>query len=342
MNALLEVENLMVDFRTYGGIVQAVRGVSFQVRQGETVGIVGESGCGKSVTAKSIMKLLSEPPAHYKNGRIRFNGKDLLSASERELENVRGNDISMIFQDPMTSLNPTAKVGYQIMETLMKHHRMPKSIAYEKALQALKEVGIPQPEKRMKQYPHEFSGGMRQRVMIAMALVCRPQLIIADEPTTALDVTIQAQILELMKEIQEQHNTSIILITHDLGVVAEMCDVVVVMYAGKIVETGKIQDIFKKPRHPYTQGLLKSIPRFDMDRNKALSPIIGSPPDLFAPPKGCSFYSRCECAMKVCRDYEPELEEVSDGQLSACWLNHPFAQKIKATPNTTRKVDSCF
>lgn len=333
MKTLLEVKDLMIDFKTYGGIVQAVRGVSFTVQQGQTVGIVGESGCGKSVTAKAIMKLLTVPPAHYKNGAILFKEKNLLSATEQELEKIRGNEISMIFQDPMTSLNPTMKVGHQIMEILMKHHRMPKIIAYDKALQALREVGIPQPEKRMKQYPYEFSGGMRQRVMIAMALVCRPQLIIADEPTTALDVTIQAQILELMKDIQEQYQTSVILITHDLGVVAEMCDVVVVMYAGKIVETGKVQDIFKKPQHPYTKGLLKSIPRFDMDRDKALSPIIGSPPDLFAPPEGCSFYSRCEYAMKVCKQHDPELEEVGNDQSSACWLNHPMAKKMKATLN---------
>ena len=331
MEKLLEVKDLMIDFRTYGGTVQAVRGVSFSVEQGETVGIVGESGCGKSVTAKSIMKLLTSPPASYKNGEILFKGKNILQASERELEKLRGNEVSMIFQDPMTSLNPTMLVGQQIIETLLKHHKMPVKMAYEKALNVLREVGIPQPEKRMQQYPHEFSGGMRQRVMIAMALVCRPQLIIADEPTTALDVTIQAQILELMKEIQRQYETAIILITHDLGVVAEMCDVVVVMYAGKIVEKGRVQDIFSNPQHPYTKGLLKSIPRFDMDRNQRLSPIIGSPPDLFAPPEGCSFYSRCEHAMKVCKQHDPALEEVRNNQLSACWLHHPLAKKVKIT-----------
>ena len=331
MEKLLEVKDLMIDFRTYGGTVQAVRGVSFSVEQGETVGIVGESGCGKSVTAKSIMKLLTSPPASYKNGEILFKGKNILQASERELEQLRGNEVSMIFQDPMTSLNPTMLVGQQIIETLLKHHKMPVKMAYEKALNVLREVGIPQPEKRMQQYPHEFSGGMRQRVMIAMALVCRPQLIIADEPTTALDVTIQAQILELMKEIQRQYETAIILITHDLGVVAEMCDVVVVMYAGKIVEKGRVQDIFSNPQHPYTKGLLKSIPRFDMDRNQRLSPIIGSPPDLFAPPEGCSFYSRCEHAMKVCKQHDPALEEVRNNQLSACWLHHPLAKKVKIT-----------
>ncbi|MEH6941386.1 ABC transporter ATP-binding protein [Bacillus sp. JJ722] len=332
MDTLLEVKDLRIDFRTYGGEVQAVRGVNFEVRAGETLGIVGESGCGKSVTAKSIMKLLASPPATYKSGSIRFHGKELVSATEQEMERIRGNDISMIFQDPMTSLNPTSRVGYQIMETLLKHQRLSRREAHQKALEMLKLVGIPQPEKRMNQYPHEFSGGMRQRAMIAMALVCNPKLIIADEPTTALDVTIQAQILELMKDIQSKSNTAIILITHDLGVVAEMCDRVVVMYAGKVVETGSVVDIFQKPQHPYTQGLLKSVPRFDMDRNVALSPIVGSPPDLFSPPKGCSFYARCDCAMKICKDYDPELEVVGSGQTSACWLNHPMA---KARNNKT-------
>ncbi|MGM9923223.1 MAG: ABC transporter ATP-binding protein [Bacillus sp. (in: firmicutes)] len=327
MDTLLEVNDLQIDFRTYGGEVHAVRGVNFEVRAGETLGIVGESGCGKSVTAKSIMKLLAEPPASYKNGSIRFLGKDLVKASEQEMERIRGNDISMIFQDPMTSLNPTSRIGYQIMETLLKHQRLSRSEAHAKALEMLKLVGIPQPEKRMNQYPHEFSGGMRQRAMIAMALVCNPKLIIADEPTTALDVTIQAQILELMKDIQSKSNTAIILITHDLGVVAEMCDRVVVMYAGKVVETGNVADIFQKPQHPYTQGLLKSVPRFDMDRNVALSPIIGSPPDLFSPPKGCSFYARCDYAMRICKDHNPELESIGNGQTSACWLNHPMAKE---------------
>lgn len=333
MDTLLEVKDLRIDFRTYGGEVQAVRGVNFEVRAGETLGIVGESGCGKSVTAKSIMKLLATPPATYRSGSIRFHGKDLIPATEQEMERIRGNDISMIFQDPMTSLNPTSRVGYQIMETLLKHQRLSRSEAHQKALEMLKLVGIPQPLKRMNQYPHEFSGGMRQRAMIAMALVCNPKLIIADEPTTALDVTIQAQILELMKDIQSKSNTAIILITHDLGVVAEMCDRVVVMYAGKVVETGSVVDIFQKPQHPYTQGLLKSVPRFDMDRNVALSPIVGSPPDLFSPPKGCSFYARCDCAMKICKDYDPELEIVGSGQTSACWLNHPMAKaRINKAP----------
>lgn len=326
MNSLLEVKDLVIDFQTYGGLVHAVRGVSFSVKQGQTVGIVGESGCGKSVTAKSIMKLLAEPPAIYRSGQIVFQGKDLFSASEREMEKIRGRDISMIFQDPMTSLNPSAKVGNQIMEAILKHQRMSRKDAYERAQQMLVKVGIPQAERRMKQYPHEFSGGMRQRAMIAMALACKPKLLIADEPTTALDVTIQAQILELMKEIQNESSTSIILITHDLGVVAEMCDYVVVMYAGKIVETGTAQEIFRNPSHPYTQGLLKSVPRLDMDRTVPLVPIIGSPPDLFAPPQGCSFYSRCSQAMRICKNHDPELEKVGENRTSACWLNHPMAK----------------
>ena len=329
MNILLEARDLSIDFRTYGGLVQAVRGVSFSVKQGQTVGIVGESGCGKSVTAKSIMKLLPQPPAIYRSGSIVFQGNNLFSATEREMERIRGRDISMIFQDPMTSLNPSAKVGNQIMEVILKHQKMSRKDAYERAMQMLVKVGIPQAEKRMKQYPFEFSGGMRQRAMIAMALACKPKLIIADEPTTALDVTIQAQILELMKEIQEESNTSIVLITHDLGVVAEMCDYVVVMYAGKIVETGTVQEIFQKPVHPYTQGLLNSVPRLNMDRTVPLVPIIGSPPDLFSPPKGCSFYSRCSQAMRICKDYDPELEKVGDNRTSACWLNHPMAKARK-------------
>lgn len=327
MSNLLDVKDLAVDFQTYGGLVYAVRGVNFEVKKGETIGIVGESGCGKSVTAKSIMKLLPTPPTIYKSGDITFDGKNIMSLTERDMEGIRGKDISMIFQDPMTSLNPTIKIGNQIMESYLKHYKSSRKEAYAKALQTLKQVGIPQPEKRMEQYPHEFSGGMRQRVMIAIALVCQPKLIIADEPTTALDVTIQAQILELMKDIQKKNNMSIILITHDLGVVAEICDRVVVMYAGKVVETGSVREIFSQPNHPYTKGLLKSVPRFDMDRNAELKPIIGSPPDLFAPPKGCSFYSRCQYAMKICKDNDPDIEKVGEGQTSTCWLNHPMAKK---------------
>ncbi|WP_110927909.1 ABC transporter ATP-binding protein [Bacillus massiliglaciei] len=329
MEKLLEVKNLHISFHTYAGTVKAVRGVDFEVNSGEAVAIVGESGCGKSVTAKSIMRLLETPPAEYVKGIINFSGKNLLRADEKEMERIRGNEISMIFQDPMTSLNPTAKVGVQIMEGILKHNKIARREAFDKALEILTLVGIPQPERRMQQYPHEFSGGMRQRAMIAMALACQPRLLIADEPTTALDVTIQAQILELMKDIQKKLNTSIIMITHDLGVVAETCDRVIVMYAGEIVESGTVEEIFSHPQHPYTQGLLKTVPRLDMERNMPLVPIVGSPPDLLAPPKGCPFYPRCEFAMKVCKDHDPVLEEVRPGQKAACWHHHPMAKKAR-------------
>ncbi|MBS4205975.1 ABC transporter ATP-binding protein [Lederbergia citrea] len=327
MENLLEVKDLHVSFHTYAGEVKAVRGVDFVVKEGETVAIVGESGCGKSVTAKSIMKLLPSPPVKYKQGSINFRGKNLLATSEKEMQRIRGNQISMIFQDPMTSLNPTSKIGNQIMEALLRHNKIGRKEAYKKALNMLELVGIPQPSKRINQYPHEYSGGMRQRAMIAMALACNPRLLIADEPTTALDVTIQAQILELMKDIQQKTGTSIILITHDLGVVADMCDRVVVMYAGQVVETGTVQELFAKPQHPYTKGLLKSVPRLDMDKKQPLAPIIGTPPDLLDPPQGCPFYARCEYAMQVCKNNNPAFEEVSNGQYAACWLHHPMAKK---------------
>ena len=335
MGNLLEVNDLHITFHTYAGKVKAVRGVNFEVETGEAVAIVGESGCGKSVTAKSIMRLLETPPAEYEKGTIKFNGKDLIKTSEKDMQKVRGNDISMIFQDPMTSLNPTTKVGVQIMEGILKHQNVSRKEAQERALETLKLVGIPQPEKRLEQYPHEFSGGMRQRVMIAIALACEPKLLIADEPTTALDVTIQAQILELMKDIQKRLGTSIIMITHDLGVVAETCDRVVVMYAGEVVETGTVEKIFANPQHPYTQGLLKTVPRLDMDKTAPLVPIVGSPPDLLDPPKGCPFYARCEHAMKVCKDHHPDLEEVAPGQTAACWLHHPLAKSAREDLKTT-------
>ncbi|RST72241.1 ABC transporter ATP-binding protein [Siminovitchia acidinfaciens] len=327
MKNVLEVKDLHVSFHTYAGEVKAVRGVDFSVGQGETVAIVGESGCGKSVTAKSIMRLLPSPPVQYKQGTIEFQGKNIFDVPEKEMQRIRGNQISMIFQDPMTSLNPTSKIGSQIMEAVLKHNDISKKAAAEKAIDMLKLVGIPQPDKRVNQYPHEFSGGMRQRAMIAMALACNPRLLIADEPTTALDVTIQAQILELMKKIQKETGTSIILITHDLGVVAEMADRVVVMYAGQVAETGTVKDLFANPQHPYTMGLLNSIPRLDMDKSQPLSPIIGTPPDLIEPPKGCPFFARCQYAMRVCKNHDPELDEVRSNQFAACWLHHPMAQK---------------
>ncbi len=333
MEPLLKVTDLEVSFHTYAGEIQAVRGVSFEVKRGEAVAIVGESGCGKSVTAKTIMKLLPSPPSKIKNGSITFNGNELTTKSEREMQKIRGNDIGMIFQDPMTSLNPTTKVGHQIAEGLIRHKKLSRTLAFQQSIEMLKLVGIPNPEKRATQYPHEFSGGMRQRAMIAIALACQPKLLIADEPTTALDVTIQAQILQLMKSLQEKLNTSIILITHDLGVVAETCEKVVVMYAGQVVEKGTVEEIFTNPQHPYTKGLLKSVPRLDMDRSKALDPIIGSPPDLLAPPKGCAFYPRCDHAMKVCKEFKPELEQIDGKQQAACWLYHPMAQAVRGGTN---------
>ncbi|BAU29114.1 oligopeptide transport system ATP-binding protein [Aneurinibacillus soli] len=325
--ALLEVRDLSVSFHTYAGEVQAVRGVSFTVSKGETIGIVGESGCGKSVTAQSIMKLLPEPLVNYKHGQILFNDQDLLQKEEKAMQQVRGNDIGMIFQDPMTSLNPTMHVGDQIVEGLVKHQGLSHRDAHERAVEALRLVGISQPDERVRQYPHEFSGGMRQRAMIAIALACRPKLLLADEPTTALDVTIQAQILELMKKLQAQTGTAIILITHDLGVVADICDRVVVMYAGEVVEMGTVDQIFYTSKHPYTSGLLASVPRLNMNRHDSLHPIMGTPPDLLHPPVGCSFFARCSYAMEVCRVHKPLLEDQGDHQYTACWLHHPLAQQ---------------
>lgn len=328
MEKLLEVKDLAVSFQTFFGEVEAVRGVSFHVNKKETVALVGESGCGKSVTASSIMQLLPMPPAFYKNGQILFNGEDIVQKSEKEMQKIRGNQISMIFQDPMTSLNPTMKVGKQIVEGLVKHQNLSFKEAEKKAIEMLDLVSVPQPEKRIKQYPHEFSGGMRQRVMIALAMVSHPRLLIADEPTTALDVTVQAQILDLMKEIQNQFGTSIILITHDLGVVADISDRVIVMYAGQLLEEGGVEEIFNNPRHPYTRKLLGSVPRLDMDRSETLHSIDGTPPDLYIPPKGCPFFDRCDDAMVICKDHMPEREYHTDSHYSCCWLNHPMAQKV--------------
>ncbi|WP_353093632.1 ABC transporter ATP-binding protein [Tissierella praeacuta] len=326
MEKLLEVKNLSVSFKTFFGEVEAVRNISFDVGKSETVAIVGESGCGKSVTANSIMQLLPMPPAFFKSGEIIFDGIDLLKKSDKEMQSVRGNDISMVFQDPMTSLNPTMRIGKQIVEGLVKHQKLSAKDAKEKAIEMLNLVAVPQPEKRVNQYPHEFSGGMRQRVMIALAMVSTPKLLIADEPTTALDVTVQAQILELMKEIQKKLSMSIILITHDLGIVADMSDKVIVMYAGQILEKGLTDEIFKNPKHPYTKKLLASVPRLNMSRDEPLHSIDGTPPDLYIPPKGCSFYDRCDHAMKVCKEYMPEFDNHSDTHISRCWMNHPLAK----------------
>lgn len=326
---LLEVKDLHVSFDTYAGEVQAVRGVSFHLNKAEAIAIVGESGCGKSVTAQSIMKLVPTPPGRLKSGNIIFNGKDITKFSDKQMEAVRGSEMGMIFQDPMTSLNPTMHIGKQIAEGLIKHQHLSKKQAHENAIEMLKTVGIPNPEKRVNQYPHEFSGGMRQRAMIAIALSCKPKLLIADEPTTALDVTIQAQILDLMKELKSKLDTSIILITHDLGVVAGMAERIIVMYAGKVVESGISDDVFYNPKHPYTWGLLKSVPRLDAENKEDLIPIIGTPPDLFCPPVGCAFAARCAYAMEVCYKQQPEETMLENGHSVSCFLQHPLAPKVE-------------
>src|SRR5919199_5256022 len=315
--ALLEVENLQTHFRTPDGINRAVDGVSFAVEPGETLAIVGESGCGKSVTANSILRLVPEPPGKVA-GRIRFEGRDLLGLSEREMRAVRGGDIGMIFQEPMTSLNPVLTVGRQLGETLRLHQRLERKAVEARAVEMLGLVGIPEPERRLDDYPHKLSGGMRQRVMIAMALACNPKLLIADEPTTALDVTIQAQILELMRRLRDETGTAIMLITHDLGVIAELARTVVVMYAGRIVERVAVGDLFADPQHPYTVGLLGSIPKLAGEEPR-LATIEGAVPNPTALPSGCKFHPRCPFAVDRCRREEPVLMAVKPGHLSACW-----------------------
>ena len=327
MEKLLEVRDLRVHFRTHGGEVQAVRGVSFDLHKGETLCIVGESGSGKSVTAQTIMRLIPMPPGRIVSGSIRFQGKDIVQLPEREMQKIRGRSMGMIFQDPMTSLNPTMTIGRQIAEPLIKHQGLSPEQARERAVELLQLVGIPNPRERVRQFPHQFSGGMRQRAMIAIALACNPALLIADEPTTALDVTIQAQILELMQDLKRRLGTAIILITHDLGVVARMADRIAVMYAGQIVEQGTAEEIFYHPKHPYTEALLSSIPRLD-DRRERLQAIPGTPPDLFAPPRGCAFAARCPYTMRVCHDYDPELEEIRPDHYAKCWLHHPYAPAV--------------
>ncbi len=323
MADVLKIENLHVSFDTYAGEVHAVRGVSLHVEEGEVLAIVGESGCGKSVTAKTIMKLNPMPPARIKEGTLELCGKDIVAASEKEMQNIRGQLVSMIFQDPMTCLNPTMKVGKQITETLHKHKKLSGAKCREEAIRLLKLVQIPNAEERADQYPHEFSGGMRQRAMIAMALSCNPKLLIADEPTTALDVTIQAQIMQLMGKIREETGTAIILITHDLGVVANLADRVAVMYAGKVVEQGTSQDIFYRASHPYTAALLRSLPTVETSRDDVLVSIPGTTPDLFAPPKGCAFASRCQHCMKICKGNQPPVFTVGEGHTASCWRLHP-------------------
>ena len=326
MEKVLEVKNLQTSFFTENGIVRAVDGISFSVEKGKTLGIVGESGCGKSVTSLSILQLIPNPPGKITQGEIFYKGKDLLKYSESEMRKVRGNEISMIFQEPMTSLNPVFTVGDQIMEVILLHQKLSKKQALERSIEMLKLVGIPSPEKRVHDYPHQLSGGMRQRVMIAMALSCNPSLLIADEPTTALDVTIQAQILDLLRKLKDTLGMSLILITHDLGVVAETADEVLVMYAGKVVEKGPVRELFKNPQHPYTRGLLASLPRFDrnvaQDNTKKLETIPGIVPNLLDLPKGCRFQSRCKYKFETCSKSEPELKQVSGHatHASACFL----------------------
>lgn len=317
---LLEVKNLQTQFFTQDGVVKAVDNVSFYVMPGETLGVVGESGSGKSITGLSIMRLIPSPPGKIVNGEVIFNGKDIIKMSDEQVRAIRGNDIAMIFQDPMTSLNPVLTINRQISESLQLHMGMNKSQARARSVELLEMVGIPNATERVDQYPHQFSGGMRQRVMIAMALSCNPKLLIADEPTTALDVTIQAQILDLMRTLQSETGTGVIMITHSMGVVAGMADRVQVMYAGHIVETATTNEIFANPRHPYTVGLMKSIPRLDARSKEKLQPIRGLPPDLIDLPDMCPFVPRCNYAREKCEQKNPPLLEVSPGHFSACWF----------------------
>ncbi|MBM7647544.1 oligopeptide transport system ATP-binding protein [Bacillus ectoiniformans] len=338
MNKILDVQNLHVSFDTHAGEVKAVRGVDFHLEKGETLAIVGESGSGKSVTTKALMRLIPNPPGRIKEGQILFEGRDLARLSEKDMEKVRGKEISMIFQDPMTSLNPTMTVGKQVMEPLIKHQKMSKDAARKRAIELLTLVGLPNPEQRIKQYPHQFSGGQRQRVVIAIALACNPKILIADEPTTALDVTIQAQILELMKDLQKKIDTGIIFITHDLGVVANVADRVAVMYGGQIVETGTVDEIFYDPRHPYTWGLLSSMPSLDIDEGMALQAIPGTPPDLLNPPKGDAFALRSEFALQIDFEQEPPVYQVSDTHFVKSWLLHPQAPAIEPPVNVQQNL----
>ncbi len=330
MEKILEIKDLRVSFHTYAGECQAVRGISFHLNKGETLAVVGESGCGKTVTSKSILKLLPVPPSEIKEGsQILFKGKNLVNMSEKEIRLLRGSEISMIFQDPMTSLNPTAKIGKQIAESLIIHRGIKAKEAFKEAVRMLQLVNIPNAEKRANQYPHEFSGGMRQRAMIAIALACNPSILIADEPTTALDVTIQAQIMDLIRELQDKLDTAVMLVTHDLGVVADVADRIQVMYAGKIVERGTVDEIFYNPKHPYTWALLQSVPRLSTENKEELYSLKGTPPDLVNPPIGCPFSARCDYCMEICKESMPETTTISGTQEVSCWLQHPFAPKVQ-------------
>lgn len=316
---LLEVRDLRTSFHTDDGIVRAVNGISYDIEEGETLGLVGESGCGKSVSALSLLRLIPSPPGRIEGGEVIFEGEDLLKVDEEEIRHVRGNKIAMIFQEPMTSLNPVLTIGRQLTEALELHLKMDSRSAEQRGIQLLDMVGIPEAETRINDYPHQFSGGMRQRVMIAMALSCNPKLLLADEPTTALDVTIQAQVLEILARLSRELGTAVIIITHNLGVVARYADRVNVMYAGKIIETADAKTLYDEPRHPYTVGLLKSVPRLDQERKTKLEVIEGVPPDLINMPKGCPFYPRCTFRVDRCADEMPPLMPVGDKHHAACW-----------------------
>ena len=326
---VLQVKGLKTYYYTEEGVVPAVDGLDFEVEPGETFAIVGESGCGKSVTSLSILRLIPSPPGKIIDGEIIYHGQDLVKKSEREMRSIRGNDISMIFQEPMTSLNPVFTVGQQIGESFRFHQQMGKAEMLKKSIEMLRLVGIPEPEKRVRQYPHEFSGGMRQRVMIAIAFACDPKILICDEPTTALDVTIQGQILDIIKNLQKKNQTSVIMITHDLGVVANIAQKIAVMYSGIIVESGTCEDIFYRPRHPYTWALIRSVPRLDLKNKQELATIPGTPPDLLNPPVGCPFCTRCSYCMPICKEEMPEVTEFGGEHKAACWLHHPMAPKVE-------------
>ena len=333
---LLEVNDLAVSFFTYAGEVQAVRGVSWHLDKNETIALVGESGCGKSVTIQTVMGLL-QSPGRVIGGSVRFEGRDMLALNAKELRQIQGNRMSMIFQDPLSYLNPTMRVGEQIAESYRLHHKVSRAEAEARVLDMMRLISFPEPERNMRAYPHQLSGGMRQRIMVAMALICNPQVLFADEPTTALDVTIQAQIIELMNSLKEKLNTAIVLITHDLGVVANMAQRIYVMYAGKIVERGSAQDIFYRPKHPYTWGLLASVPRLDAEQSRDFRYIPGTPPDLLNPPKGCPFAARCRYACRACVNDMPE-ETAFDTQdhRASCWLYHPGAEALLAAAQRER------
>ncbi|MBE5991397.1 MAG: ABC transporter ATP-binding protein [Paenibacillaceae bacterium] len=337
---LLKVEDLKVSFHTYAGEVQAVRGVSFDVKAGEVLAIIGESGCGKSVTSRAIMSLVRGPQGEIKKGsKILYEGKNVLELNKKEQRAFRGGECSMIFQDALVSLNPTMKIGKQIIENIVQHKKINKKEARQEAIQLLEAVGIPNPEKRIDQYPFEFSGGMRQRAMIAIAIACNPKILIADEPTTALDVTIQAQIMELIKSLKEKRNTAVILITHDFGVVAGSANKVAVMYAGQVIESGSRDEIFYNPQHPYTLALLGSVPKLEWANKQLLQTIKGTPPDLISPPKGCAFAKRCNYCMNVCLEEMPGTSDLEAGHHTRCWLHdQEVPESVKKMFYDDRKI----